>query len=127
MAIVYPSVIGNEVVFGDSGSDDCDRRVVRRLRSLVLCDVDEQEYAWLTEHAKAPMSINCGYQGVHSDAYDLVYNSKTRNVAIRWQGRLFVRPEDTIAVRFYDALTHEIERLSRALDCHRKGLDSGWG
>ena len=127
VAAVYPSVIGNEVVFSDSGSDDCDRRVVRRLRPLVLCDVEEQEYGWLTEHAKARMSVDCGYQGVYSDDYDLVYNSKTRNVAIRWQGRLWVRPEDTIAVRFYDALTNEIERLRKALDCHRRGLDSGWG
>jgi hypothetical protein len=118
-------VIGNEVVFSDS--DDCDPRDVRRLRPLILCDVEEKEYAWLAEHAKAPMSVDCGYQGAFSDDYDLVYNSKTRSVAIRWQGRLWIRPEDTIVVRFYDALTREIERLTKALACHRRGLCSGWG
>jgi hypothetical protein len=36
-------------------------------------------------------------------------------------------PLETLAVRFYDGLANEAERLRLALEHHREGRASGWG
>jgi hypothetical protein len=123
----YPVVEGNRVVFNCSGSSVDVDEAWRPLRSLVLNDVSMEEYHWLRSEGRGWIVLDCDYQGWDRQGYDIVYNGRTRQVAIRWQGMTIRDVAEMPVVEMYDAISGEIERLRVLLHAHRRGEDGGWG
>ncbi len=122
----YPQIRGDKIIF-ENRYDVKSEEIERTLRPLTLENVTEQEFEWLKTNAKGKVVINCGYQGISHQDYDLIRNPKNNQVALKWQGLLRLDPIKISAVRFYDGLTNEIERLRFVLEEHHKGKVSGWG
>ena len=123
----YPKIVGEDIVFNVADCSDKVEEEKRKLRPLTLEGVTDEEFQWLDSTAKNTVTINCGYQGTSYQGYDLIHNTQTRQVALKWQGRLMVEPVETLTLWFYDGLTDEVNRLSFVLEEHRKGKVSGWG
>ena len=123
----YPVIRGKKIVFDISYTSARVEESERDLHPLVLENVTKKEHAWLKKHAMGQVIVDCDYQGMSHDDYELIRNPQNGQVALKWQGMLMIDPLETGARRFYDGLTIEVERLSLALKEHREGLKSGWG
>jgi hypothetical protein len=127
MPLDYPLIRRNEIIFNESYTSAEVYEVGRTLRPLVIDNVTEDEYDWLSKNAKGEIVVDCYHQGISYQDYDLIRNPQNSQVALKWQGMLMLNPLETLAVRFYDGLTNEVERMRLALEKHRKGQASGWG
>lgn len=127
MVLDYPAIRESNIIFNEAGNSTKVKEVERALRPLILEGVTEQEYGWLRENAKGEVIFDCGHQGFSRQNYELIRNPKNSQVALKWQDMLMLNPLETLAVRFYDGLVNEVERLKLALEKHREGQVSGWG